>query len=76
MACLTYRGECINTAYAWAPEREDLLSPLIRRCAQAMELGADDQDVIELCLQAGQTPPEAQLTYLAGKLLSRWRENS
>jgi hypothetical protein len=71
--CLTYRGECFNARYVYAPEPSDYQSDLIRRCAMGIDLGADKGSVLQLCYDAGQSPEHAELSYIAAQLLIKWR---
>lgn len=66
---LTYKGRHLNISYAWAPEPNDFESPLIQRCATAIDLGVEEHEVLQLCLDAGQDEAHARLTYIAAKLL-------
>lgn len=74
MSCLLINGCVVNTSYAWRREANDLQSPLIQRCAMAIDLGADQGAILDLCLQEGQSPAHAFLTYTAGLLLSNYRK--
>jgi hypothetical protein len=55
---------------------DDLESPLIQRCATAIGMGVDKSEVIELCLQEGQDPHHAELTYAAARLLHQTRKDT
>lgn len=68
--CLMYKGQCVDVAYMYLPEPSDTQSSLVRRCAKAIDAGADTNSIRDLCLQAGQTEEEAYLTYLAAQSLS------
>ncbi len=72
-SCLWYKGECIDTTYVFLPEPSDSLSSLIRRCAVAIDVGADAPTIRDICLQAGQSEEQAFLTYIAAQSLSNSR---
>lgn len=72
--CLTYKGECLDTTYVYQPEPNDFESPLLRRCAIAIDMGVDKGSVLKICYEAGQSPEHAELTYIAAEQLSKSRE--
>jgi hypothetical protein len=53
----------------YKPE-DDTTSELIRRCATALDNGADVSTIRSMCAEAGKGDDEAFLIYVASQLLS------